>query len=276
MTNNLKMTEPDDFSVSLRNMMQRHVENGIKNASALREAPGETNRNSALIWLPRLIEAGIPTPRTEFVLYDHRKLEWDKQDCPMVGHLVGKVREACEKIGYPVFFRTDLSSAKHDGPSAYKISSESDIEQVITATVSDNMLKFGLDLAGPKAFLVREWLDLKSEFAAFVGHAISVEWRFFADQGGAKCYHPYWPEESIVFYERMCAEPDNWKQLLVDMHEEPSEIEQLKELATESARLYGCFASVDIALDTNGKWWVTDMATAEESWHWPGCRTNRP
>jgi len=228
------------------------------------------NKNSALIWLPKLVSAGIDTPKTEIVEYDHRNIieVFDKSDLPMFQNLVDRVKLACERIGYPVFIRTDLSSAKHDGPSAYRIGGESDIRNVLLATIEDNETKFWLEPEPPMAILVRKWIDLNSLFSAFGGHAIAREWRFFADSEKVKCFHPYWPEDSMQFEG---TEPNGWKELLNDLHKIPENIEELKRLAIVSAGLYGCDSSVDIAMDVNGKWWVTDMATAEDSYHWPSC-----
>lgn len=229
------------------------------------------NKNSALIWLPKIVEAGLPTPKTETVEYDHRAIieVFDNPDLPAFGNLIWAVRAACNKIGYPVFLRTDLSSAKHDGAKAYKIQNESGISAVLLATLEDNEMKFWLEPEPPKAFLIREWLNLDSPFSAFGGHAIAREWRFFADWQSIKCFHPYWPEDSIQFFG--IPEPNDWRESLKLLHVVPENIDELKKLAMSAASLYGCYSSVDIAMDTGGKWWLTDMATAEDSYHWPLC-----
>lgn len=229
------------------------------------------NKNSALIWLPKIVEASLPTPKTEIVEYNHRRVIeiFDGADVPEFTGLIQNVKSACNRIGYPVFIRTDLSSAKHDGPNAYRADSDSDIIRVLSSTLEDNEMKFWLEPEPPKAILVREWLNLDSPFSAFRGHAIAREWRFFADSEKVRCFHPYWPEDSIQFLG--IPEPDSWRNSLKTLHNEPENIEELKQLAVLAAGLYGCYASVDIAMDVTGKWWLTDMATAEDSYHWPSC-----
>lgn len=224
-----------------------------------------------MIWLPKIQDAGLPTPKTEIIAYEHRSVieVFDKPDLPEFATLIENISLACNRIGYPIFIRTDLSSAKHDGPMAYRADSDSDVSRVLFKTLEDNELKFWLDPSPPKAFLVRQWLNLDSPFVAFGGHAIAREWRFFADGEKVRCFHPYWPEDSIRFFG--IPEPSGWRLALKRLHKIPLNIDDLKELAIKSADLYGCFASVDIAMDELGTWWITDMATAEDSYHWPSC-----
>lgn len=49
---------------------------------------------------------------------------------------------------------------------------------------------------------------------------------------------------------------------------------QLYELASRAGKAVGGAWSVDILETTRGypnRWYVTDMAVAEDSWHWPEC-----
>lgn len=228
------------------------------------------NKNSALIWFPK-IEGKLPTIKTRIIQYNHRSIiaVFDGVELSEMAELIESVSSACREIGYPVFIRTDLSSAKHDGPTAYKVNDESEIERVLLATIEDNEMKFWLEPEGPSAIMVREWVDFDAPFCAFHGHAISREWRFFADNKSVKCFHPYWPKSSIEFFS--VEQPKGWEEMLYDLHKIPDNIEQLKEYAIAAASKYGCFCSVDIAMDKAGNWLVVDMATAEDSYHWPGC-----
>lgn len=229
------------------------------------------NRNSALIWLPKIEEAKLPSPKTAVVNYEHHSIVeiFDNLPCKAFNDLIVEVRKNCDDIGYPCFIRTDLSSAKHDGPSAYKVNKPDEVGSVLFATLEDNEIKFWLEKDQPQAILIREWLSLESTFEAFNGHPISREWRFFANADSVVCFHPYWPEDSIKFYRS--GEPDNWVNQLADLHKEPDEIQELKDMAIIAAKGYGYNASVDFAKDINGKWWLTDMAVAEDSYHWEGC-----
>jgi len=143
------------------------------------------NPSSALYWLPRLealqrreLDVGLPLlanlPRTVIVPYSHREavnaLEGEGQG----GFPAAAMQAACRTIGYPVFLRTDLASAKHDGPQAYRADNWEQVADRYWRTVEDNEGKFWLEPAGgPTAFLVREWLDLDGTFHAFGGHLIA-------------------------------------------------------------------------------------------------------
>lgn len=231
------------------------------------------NQNSALIWLPKIVEAGLPTPRTEIVHYDHRDVchPFDGCDVSKIGDLEAKVIVALRNVGYPAFIRSDLSSAKHEGPDAYRIDDREGIAPALFRTIEDNESKFWLEPSthGPKAILVREWLDLDGAFTAFCGHLIAREWRFFATNKEVLCFHPYWPEDAIEFFG--LDEPEGWREQLRKTHEIPENLNDLKRMAIAAATAYGQTASVDFAMDKSGKWWLTDMATAGDSWHWPDC-----
>ena len=235
------------------------------------------NPNSALIWLPKIVAAGLPTPRTEIVEYGHHSIAsiFDGAKSVVFENLVAGVVGACERIGYPVFVRTDLASAKHSGPGAYRISNETEVASRMYATLEDNEMKFWLEAEGPKAILVREWIAFDSPFSAFADHPINREWRFFADGNHVFCFHPYWPEDAITFYADAMVAPIDWRERLRELHKVPDCIDELKELSIRAAALYGATASVDIAQDKHGKWWVIDMALAEGSVHWQGCENEK-
>ncbi len=233
--------------------------------------------SSALYWYPRLW--GLPTPRTAIALYDHQEsigaLEGEESDYELP---VSEVQALAAEVGYPVFIRTDMASAKHDGPAAYRADGPEDIDGVLWATVEDNEMKFWLGVESPRAFLIREWIDVQHSFKAFGGftdsaklaggHPIGQEWRLFANgkTKSVECEHYYWPEESMRFYGT--DEPKDWKQKLADLAAQGFPPE-LNDWAITAARR--CWHhptwSVDFALDEAGKWWLIDMAIAEQSWH---------
>ena len=113
------------------------------------------NPNSALTWLPLIQAAGLPVPRTEIVRYDPQDL-FPTLDGEMYGDgfPLDDLRAACERIGFPVFLRTDLSSAKHTGKRAWLVENQDGLIQSVFATFEDNELKW---LGGAtQAFLLRE------------------------------------------------------------------------------------------------------------------------
>ena len=231
------------------------------------------NRNSALLWFPKIESVGLPVPRTIFVPYSHHDClsifdgDWSAE----FDRLVIAVREACGKIGYPTFIRSDLTSAKHCGPSAYKIVSAGEVATPLSRTIEDNEMKLWMQPRGPLAIMVRQFLVLPAPFTAFGGLPISREWRLFADAERVICWHPYWPAEALENYgDRL---PADWHEQLALMHREPGELPDLKAMAVQAARACGGGAwSVDFCQDDTGKFWLLDMAVAQDSYHWPGCQ----
>ena len=177
---------------------------------------------------------------------------------------------ACE-LGWPMFIRSDLSSAKHDGIRAVQARDADEVEQVAASIVRDAAMKS----MHPGAFVLREWIDIDSRFQAFDGLPIGTEFRVFATPDEHLCTHYYWPEDSI----KQANEPETvWKR-------QRDELEQVRrpywmESAARAAAFEADFQhgvddpsrawSVDFARDEDGEWWLIDMALAEESWH-PEC-----
>lgn len=224
--------------------------------------------DSALNWFPPIAAAGLPVPSTEFVLYDPFALYPVLDGEPMGDFPTEALHDACKRIGFPVFLRTDLASAKHGGPSAFRVDSPDRLMQCVFETFEDNCLK---DLAGAThAFMVRQYVAIQHTFTAFRGLPIGREWRFFADQDKVFCQHFYWPEDALNIVQTTGTD---WR---VQLHElavplAANELTALSDMALRAVRAIGSGAwSVDFALDVDGKWWLIDMATAGRSWH-PPC-----
>ncbi len=228
------------------------------------------NRNSALIWLPAIERAGLPTPRTIIVPYSHRACLsiFDGEPSAEFDRLCAAVMAAAGEIGFPVFVRTDLTSAKHSGPRAYRIDSADANPLAIGETLEDTELKTWLERDGAQAFLVREFLTLESPFTAFREFPVSREFRFFADADRVLCWHPYWPANAIEDHR---PSREDWRELLADLQRTPKAPE-LWYMAVAAAKACGGGEwSVDMCRDVTGKWWITDMARAEDSFHWEDC-----
>lgn len=224
-------------------------------------------RPSMLYWLPKLEAAGgIPIPRTRMVRFDNRTI-WPLVDAKpidafdLVPHL-----SAVNEIGMPCFVKSDVSSAKHDGPIAYKVYSCDRLLDVLCRTFYDNCMK-DLDVL---AFVFREWIDIEHTFVAFGGHPIGVEWRFFANAERALCHHFYWPIEALRGHVH---DQGQWqvKHGLLQVTTKDIELAFLGDLAVSAVRSLGEDPdrawSVDFARDNSGRWWLIDIAPAEVSWH---------
>ena len=230
--------------------------------------------DSALFWFPRIQKAGLPVPRTVFIPYDYRAVLpiFDGLECPEYNRLFYSVTAAAANIGLPCFLRSDVTSAKHSGPKAYKITAGGDLNDQLAKTLEETELKTFCHYEKPKALMVREWLDLRHEFTAFNGLAISREFRVFADNLRVFCVHPYWPKEAIKGY----TDDPNWEKKVDDLSViSPTTLISIGETAIAAAKAAeGGKWSVDFAQDAAGKWWLTDMALAQSSYHFPGCENN--
>jgi len=239
--------------------------------------------NSALYWYANLARASrektialnAKMPRTYFVAYNHplavSQVENESEE--KYDFNVEEVRRVARKIGYPVFVRTDLGSAKHAGPDAYK-PIPNRMKRVLARLVEDQEMKYWIAPVSPRAFMIREWLDLEYDFVAFNGHRIANEWRVFVRDDKVLCTHFYWPEVAIEFH--FDQEPVNWRERLRDLSLRLStpELESIERDAIQAARVNNRHDqwSVDFARDVDAKtWWLIDMAIAERSWHPETC-----
>lgn len=222
------------------------------------------NKNSMLHWYPMVKNLPIPQPKTEIVLTKDRW--WDILDGhPLPPGDIRTLEEAIQEMGYPVFIRTDLASAKHRFLKGSFIEKVEDIPRCLYNLVEANAIR---DLFF-SSIVIREFLLLNSTFQAFEGLPIAKERRYFIIDGKVACHHPYWTEEAIQFRGQ---EPKDWRALLGYInHETSGEIEFLTAYAEQIPSVIEGNWSVDFAQDINGKWWLIDMALAEESWH-PACK----
>lgn len=237
-----------------------------------RDSDSDFNPNSALYWLDAAEEAveyaDVETPETRLVAFDFMDslplLDGDVPESFPVGELD---RAACD-LGWPVFIRTDLTSAKHSGASAVRARDADDVMPIAKTLVEDSAMK----TMQPASFLVREWIDIEHEFTAFDGLPIGTELRVFAAADTVLCEHYYWPADAIE-------QPDHaeWSDLR-DTHASVSAPTGVRHVAQKAASRASRHPrldplevwSVDFARDDSGTWWLIDMALAANSWH-PDC-----
>lgn len=230
------------------------------------------NPNSALYWLPAAREVtteyDVAVPETEVVEFDFMQtipmLDGEQPaDFPW-----GELDDALCSLGWPAFVRTDLSSAKHDGLDGVRARDADDAGRLLELLVSDAARK----MMQPGALLVREWIDIESEFSAFGGLPIGVEFRVFATPDDHLETHYYWPEDSI---ENPSLPESLWtsaRDQLAHARRPPWLGAAARMAAFEADFMHGIDEpdrawSVDFARDEDGQWWLIDMALAEDSWH---------
>lgn len=236
------------------------------------------SQDSAKFWFPKLLAHHDPwfrafLPKTVMVNYDEellapslrglRSKEYDR--------LYYAVGAAMYEVHFPVFIRTDLTSAKHAGRSAYIIEKDEDWNHALLTTLSKAELKSYHSKVKSSAIMVRPVLDIAATRTAFGGLPVGFkEWRVFADQRGVQCVHTYWPDEALKGHMDDGEEPpklstDNWTDGWYKS--------EIADVAKDAAKMMGGLKwSIDFAEDKSGKVWLLDMATAGNSYHHPECK----
>lgn len=265
------------------------------------------NRNSMEIWWPALVANPVLDgwlPRTAVVRlprqYDPEELmhaciqhdlacvaeggaRWDEiRHTPVLQFVAHQVRHAIPRLGsgMPVFLRSDFGSGKHSYTQTCYLAADDlpTVGQHIFNLVEDQATKVWMEPdASVGSFYVRELLDVEAPFVAFGGLPIAREFRLFVRDGVVKCSHFYWQDEENILNGLGWSEPappeGEWRGALRRMGALYAEDRALLEMAATAAcaTLPGDW-SVDFLWarrreDAGARWWLIDMATAEDSWH---------
>ncbi len=249
----------------------------------------DRTRNSMLVWYP-LIKDELPTPKTVMIEVDPEYI---------IEYLDGKnnlekyrkeIELKANNIGYPLFLRTDQTSDKHSWKDTCYVENPDDLFKHLYRICE---FSYMADMIGlqVKAVVLREFLQLKSIFKAFSGMPVAREFRCFATDGKIDCIHPYWFEEAIEFrwdkdklnkakkglsvdeqiaiYDK-APEPHNWR-IKLDAMNVLWQTERLiiTSMVEKASKLVGGSWSIDVCNTTDNKWYITDMAIAEQSYHHP-------
>ena len=216
-------------------------------------------------WFPLTKDLPIPQPRTE-VAINMCPEDWIMFiDDPNVLSMVSdELLTVANKIGYPLFMRTDQSSGKHEYINTCKVVSEERLFPNLYRLIEENLL---CDLSVQTLYF-RSFIELESVFTAFNKMPIAPERRYFVKDGEVLCHHPYWPEAAIKDPNH-----EDWKSRLRGINfEDIEEVILLKIYASMISRAVpGCW-SVDFAKAKNGVWQFIDMADARLSWHPEDCK----
>lgn len=224
-------------------------------------------------WFPKVAATGVLVPDTAIVKTAARLPEWvcgeaNEEVKASVDALVNELTEAAEKVGgFPVFLRTGQTSAKHYWRDTCFVERAEDMASHVTqiATFSEMADMIGLPC---DVWAVRRIIETKPMFEAFQGRMPIVrEFRAFVEGGRVHCIHPYWPRDSI-------REPSikEWAEVLNAMNDLGQDAPRLAQIALQASfNLSGAW-SIDMLFDAKGDVWVTDLADAGSSWHWPECR----
>ena len=231
------------------------------------------NRNRLSWWFPR-IPLRIAVPETRFVIYEGRDSLVDLLDGKVpdgFDDLCDRLVEIGHEFGWPIFLRTDYLSGKHGWKDTCCVSRPKDIgdhiRQLVDHSFMADMETFPVDI-----WVARKMIPTSPAFVAFSGQMpIVKERRYFVQDGKVVCHHPYWPEDAFNDNRVDC---DDWREKLNEINEETRhEIRLLSKLSSIVATAIGGQWSIDwLWSESEGKWYLIDMAEAKHSYHWPGCR----
>ena len=224
------------------------------------------NPTSMLNWWPRVSGLDIPMPETEIIEIGHdAMIGLCDGDSSGIVPFTSQIQAVAERIGYPLFLRTDLASGKHDWENTCFVQRPDDLLAHIVAVVEDNEMGW-LDY---RAIVIREYVQMDTAFTAFYGNLpIGRERRYFVCDEEIECHHPYWPADA---FERHTPSVDNWEEVLVELSiESADEVSLLTAYAIQVAACFEGYWSVDFCRAADGVWYFIDMAEGDKSWH-PAC-----
>lgn len=232
------------------------------------------NKNCLSYWFPLIRAAGLPVPPTKIVrtsadlihLLDGRKPDgWPE--------FIQELRSAVSDIGTPCFLRTGQGSGKHDWERTCYLQDIEQLERHVAALVewSECVQLIGLPY---DVWVVRKMLPTEpvAVLPRYGNMPLCREFRCFVDDGDVRCVHPYWPREAIV--QGMDEVPDDLNELYEKLSAlSANDADNVRSLASRAGEAVTGSWSVDVFRSKNG-WSVTDMAIAELSYHWKGCKAS--
>lgn len=220
-------------------------------------------------WFPKLEAAGLPVPRTILVEMSNEAFRdvfrvFDGQDTTEVSRpFFDALRAATDAIGYPCFLRTGQTSGKHAWKNTCFLPDPKSLERHVV-----NIIEFSecVSLVGLpcNVWVAREMLPTKplGVVPGYGNMPLCREFRFFVADGEVKCWHHYWPLESL--------EQGGADLSLYDSLSSTDGYTEAVTLAHRAARAIEGAWSVDV-LETERGWYVTDMAEAKKSYHQEDC-----
>ena len=179
--------------------LNKAIEQDIKNH--------KPSRDSMTYWFPKIKKLDILIPKTIMIPVDYGEA-YKSMDTPGAVPSYKSLVSACEKMGYPLFLRTDHTSFKQDWQHSCYIKSQKNLKK------NANWLKYNTFVVGIDsidAFYVRKLIPLKTSFYAFDGKMpITKEVRCFINEGEKVCQHPYWKDEVFEEEEKRVKEHNDY------------------------------------------------------------------
>lgn len=230
-----------------------------------------SNKTCMSYWLPKLEAARLPTPRTIMVPMSPEAYRdiWNLFDCkPLEGPanpFLAEIKVAAAEIGYPVFLRTGLTSGKHSWANTCCFTDPARVVHHVASIVEFSECCDFIGLACDW-WAVREFLPTMplGSCPQYDNMPVCREFRCFVRDAEVVCVHPYWPANALEI-----GGLENAAEVAEQLAACADEA-RIRELASSAGAAVGGEWSVDL-LETSRGWFITDMAEAKKSFHWPGC-----
>lgn len=173
--------------------------------------------------------------------------------------------------GESMFMKSGLFSGKHYWKETCLIKTSEDIYQNLARLVEMQEM-FGCEES--HNIVLRRFIKTDPAFYAFDGKMpVTKERRYFTKNGQVEFHHPYWPPNSIK--QPSC---EDWQYKLGLINYESSE--EIEYLSFNTKRVVeilddGRDWCVDWLCDSDGKWWLIDMAEAHKAYRWYEYKLNK-
>lgn len=233
-------------------------------------------KNCLSYWFPKLEEVGLPVPKTVWIDFDQkiggvsealRKMFWMEDlndlETERLSKFTYSLKFMAQSIGYPLFMRTGQTSHKHSWEETCLVTNEKQLIKNAQALTEYSLMadmKTGLPI---NVWALRQIIETTPAFFAFNNMPITKEFRYFIKEGKIDHVQPYWPADAIEGH----TQDKDWRLKLEAMNKlRKDEEKDVLELINKVATIFDGYWSVDVLKDKFGKWYVTDMATGEDSY----------
>lgn len=226
----------------------------------------QIDKTSMLYWYPIIADIGVLVPQTYIISLpkSYTGTSYCGWSPAIPDEIITKLYYFAEKLGYPLFLRTDYFSAKHHYKDTCLVEKEEDIIPHILNLIDYSFVNGILPI---NAFVLRKFLTIIPLFYAFDGKLpICNEIRCFIDNNKLICSHFYWVEDAIEL-----PSDNNYKKILKSMElKNHTTFSQIQTIVDKIASKVDGYWSIDL-IETNDGWYVIDMAEGYVSWHPEDC-----
>ena len=160
-------------------------------------------KNSMFYWYPKIKDLDIPQPKTEMYKFNKEEFKIIQHEEGIPKTLYNNCLPFAEKIGFPLFMRTDNSSCKHGWEKTCYVPDKKSLKHHIFELLSNSAMQGWMSYVDT-GLVFREFLELNygyykgEKFTAFYeGFPVNKERRYFIKEGKIQCHHPYWYPDAI-------------------------------------------------------------------------------